>query len=88
MEIFGGFVTMMSILGFFLTVIWFVLPFVVFGIKGKVDRSVEILESLDRRLADMEHRLERLTVPSAAPPDGGVAGHTPTSAGPPTSAGG
>jgi hypothetical protein len=87
MEIFGGFVTLMSILGFFLTVIWFVLPFVVFGIKGKVDRSVEILESLDQRLAEVESRLERLTAPSAAPPDGGPADHTPTSAGPPTSGG-
>lgn len=84
MEIFGGFITMMSILGFFLTVIWFVLPFVVFGIKGKVDRSLEILESIDRRLAAAEARLERLTVPVSAPP-GESAVHSPTSSETPTS---
>ena len=78
MEIFGGFVTMMSILGFFLTVIWFVLPFVVFGIKGKVDRSVELLESIDRRLAHVESRLDRSTERSDVPPDGGTEVHTPT----------
>jgi type II secretory pathway component PulJ len=69
MEIFGGFMVMMSILGFFLTVIWFVLPFVVFGIKGKVDRTVELLESLERRLAAMESRLEHLTPPSSSGED-------------------
>jgi hypothetical protein len=57
MEIFGGFMVMLSIIGFFLTVLWFVLPFVVFGIKGKVDRAVELLEQLDRRLAVLERQL-------------------------------
>ncbi len=88
MEIFGGFVTMMSILGFFLTVIWFVLPFVIFGIKGKVDRSVELLESIDRRLSDVESRLARITERSAAPDGGEAAGPPPTCAGSPPSGGG
>jgi len=69
MEILGGFMVMMSILGFFLTVIWFVLPFVVFGIKGKVDRSLEILESLDRRIATLESRLDSFRPPAPATPD-------------------
>ena len=68
MEIFGGFFTMISILGFFLTVIWFVLPFVVFGIKGKTDRSVELLESLEQRMTRIESKLERLAARSELTP--------------------
>lgn len=60
MEIFGGFMMMASILGFFLTVIWFILPFVIFSIKGKVDRTVVLAEEADRRLAGIEQRLNRL----------------------------
>ena len=60
MEILGGFMVMASILGFFLTVIWFVLPFVIFSIKGKVDRTLLLLEEADRRLATMEAQLIRL----------------------------
>jgi hypothetical protein len=56
MEIFGGFMVMLSILGFFLAVLWFILPFVVFAMKGKLDRTLELLESVDRRLALIEVR--------------------------------
>lgn len=54
MEIFGGFMVMLSILGFFLTVLWFILPFVIFGIKGKVDRMFCLLEDMDKRLNALE----------------------------------
>ncbi|MBL0224096.1 MAG: hypothetical protein IPQ16_00515 [Geobacteraceae bacterium] len=57
MEIFGGFMVMMSILGLFLAVIWLIMPFVVFAIKGKQDRSLEVLEAIDKRLAVMEQQL-------------------------------
>ena len=57
MEIFGGFMVMLSILGFFLTLLWFILPFVIFAMKGKLDRAYELLEGVDRRLAEMEKRL-------------------------------
>ncbi|GAB7026808.1 hypothetical protein [Geotalea toluenoxydans] len=60
MEIFGGFMMMASILGFFLTVIWFILPFVIFSIKGKVDRTLILAEEADRRLGEIETRLARL----------------------------
>ena len=80
MEIFGGFMVILSIIGFFLTVLWFVLPFVIFGIKGKVDRAVDLLEQLDRRLATLERqRTDPLPPAQAAtscsprpdtPPDG------------------
>lgn len=60
MEVFGGFMMMASILGFFLTVIWFILPFVIFSIKGKVDRTLILAEEADRRLAEIEMRLARL----------------------------
>jgi hypothetical protein len=57
MEIFGGFMVMMSILGLFLAVIWLIMPFVVFAIKGKQDRSLELLETMEKRLAAIEKML-------------------------------
>ena len=60
MEIFGGFMVMMSIIGLFLAVVWLIMPFVVFAIKGKQDRSLEILEGIDKRLAAVEKQLTRL----------------------------
>jgi cytochrome b subunit of formate dehydrogenase len=59
MEIFGGFMVMMSILGFFLAVLWFILPFVIFGIKGKVDRMFCLLENMDKRLNALETAMRR-----------------------------
>jgi hypothetical protein len=64
MEIFGGFMVMLSILGFFLTVLWFILPFVIFAMKGKLDRACELLENMDRRFAVIE---ARLNVSASAP---------------------
>ena len=60
MEIFGGFMVMMSIIGLFLAVVWLIMPFVVFAIKGKQDRSLEILEGIDKRLAAVEQQLNAL----------------------------
>jgi len=87
MEIFGGFMVMLSILGFFLTVLWFILPFVVFAMKGKLDRTYELLESIDRRLAALEKgRALPVTptdaaVPPATGPDTPPAGSPPPSSG-------
>jgi hypothetical protein len=60
MEIFGGFMVMMSILGLFLAVVWLIMPFVVFAIKGKQDRSLELLEIIEKRLATMEDNITSL----------------------------
>ncbi len=57
MEIFGGFMVMISIMGFFLAVIWLVMPFVVFAIKGKVDRTQEQVLAIENRLATIEEQL-------------------------------
>ena len=65
MEIFGGFMVMMSIIGLFLAVVWLIMPFVVFAIKGKQDRSLEILEVVEKRLALMEQQLKLLQPPQA-----------------------
>jgi hypothetical protein len=54
MEVFGGFMMMLSIIGFFLTVIWFILPFVIFNIKGRVDRTLVLVEEMEKRLSAME----------------------------------
>ena len=59
MEIFGGFMVMMSILSLFLAVVWLIMPFVVFAIKGKLDRSLEILEGLDKRISEIENLLKQ-----------------------------
>jgi len=86
MEIFGGFMVMASILGFFLAVLWFVLPFVIFAMKGKVDRACELLEDMDRRLATLEGRLNP---PVSSSEEQGVQASgpgTPLSAEPPPSA--
>ena len=60
MEIFGGFMVMMSILSFFMAVVWLVMPFVVFTIKGKLDKTLDVLGNIEKRLADMEAKLESL----------------------------
>lgn len=72
MEVFGGFMMMLSIIGFFLTVIWFILPFVIFNIKGKVDRTLFLVEGIEERLTSLELRLkerdEQMHRESAVPP--------------------
>ena len=66
MEIIGGFMVMMSILGLFLAVVWLIMPFVVITIKGKQDRSLELLETIDKRLTTIEKQLARLHPTHAA----------------------
>ncbi len=56
MEIFGGLMVMLSILGFFVIVAWLMLPFVVFSMKGKIDRMTDLLEDMDKRLKTLERR--------------------------------
>lgn len=69
MEIFGGFMVMMSIISLFLAVVWLIMPFVVFAIKGKQDRTLEVLEGIDKRLALLEARLQpAVPVPVMAEP--------------------
>lgn len=58
MEMVGGFMVMMSIISLFLAVVWLIMPFVVFAIKGKQDRTLEVLESIEKRLATLEDRLK------------------------------
>ncbi|MFA7404278.1 MAG: hypothetical protein WC007_09800 [Pelobacteraceae bacterium] len=58
MEIVGGFMVMMSIISLFLAVVWLIMPFVVFAIKGKQDRTLEVLESIEKRLAALEALLQ------------------------------
>jgi len=65
MEVFGGFMMMVSIIGFFLTVIWFILPFVIFNIKGRVDRTFFIVEAMEKRMAALEASLKAREVPVA-----------------------
>ena len=70
MEIVGGFMVMMSIVSLFLAVIWLIMPFVVFAIKGKQDRTLEVMEAIERRLEVLESRLRPVTVQNHAGPAG------------------
>jgi hypothetical protein len=58
-DIFGGLMVMLFILGFFLVALWFILPFVIFAMKGKLDSSHLLLESINRRLGTIEKELHR-----------------------------
>ena len=53
-DIFGGIMVMLFILGFFLMALWFILPFVIFAMKGKLDSAHILLENIERRLAAIE----------------------------------
>ncbi len=60
MEIFGGFLVILWIAGFFLTIIWFILPFVVFGIKARTDESLARIREIETRLAVIENMLTKV----------------------------
>jgi hypothetical protein len=78
MEIVGGFMVMMSIISLFLAVVWLIMPFVVFAIKGKQDRTLEVLEAIEKRLAALEVRLQPIE-PGQDP--AGSAGNSDSSSG-------
>ena len=75
MEIFGGFMVMVSILSFFMAVVWLVMPFVVFAIKGKLDRTLDVLAGVERRLAVIEAQVGALRQGQEAPPPSAEAAH-------------
>lgn len=60
MELFGGFMVMLWMVGFFLTVIWFILPFVIFSIKGKTEEVLQRIELIETRLSAIEKALLHL----------------------------
>jgi uncharacterized membrane protein len=66
MEIFSGFMVMISFISLFLAVVWLIMPFVVFAIKGKQERTLEILEVMEKRLAEIEARISVLPTPAAS----------------------
>jgi hypothetical protein len=57
-ELFGGLMVIFWIIGFSLTVIWFILPFVIFAIKGRVDDVLSRLEYIEKRLTSIEKQLQ------------------------------
>jgi hypothetical protein len=57
-ELFGGLMVILWMIGFFLTVIWFILPFVIFSIKGRVEESLNRLDLIEKRLSFIEKHLE------------------------------
>jgi len=65
MELFGGFMVMLWMIGFFLTVIWFILPFVIFSIKGRTEEVLLRIELLEKRLIAIEDALVSLSSKSS-----------------------
>lgn len=57
MEIFGGLMVILWMIGFFLTIIWFILPFVIFSIKGRVEETLLRIEVIENRLSSIEKYL-------------------------------
>jgi hypothetical protein len=57
MEIFGGLMIIIWMIGFFLTIIWFILPFVIFSIKGRVEETLQRIESIEGRIAAIERSI-------------------------------
>lgn len=60
MDFLGGFAVMICILGFLVTVILLIMPFLLFVIKSRVDRTHEMVAGLEGRLAAMEQQLAEL----------------------------
>ncbi len=65
-DIFGGFMVMLFILGFFLALLWFIIPFVIFAMKSKLDSAHQLLEDIERRLTAIEKGLQQS---GQAPPE-------------------
>jgi hypothetical protein len=79
MEIVGGFMVMMSIISLFLAVVWLIMPFVVFAIKGKQERTLEILESMEQRLMAIEAHLQSARPEPASTGNGRAVSEPPAS---------
>ena len=86
-DIFGGLMVMLFMFGFFLVVLWFILPFVIFAMKGKLDSAHLLLVNIDRRLAAIEEDLRAAGQPKEEPNAPETAPDNPPSAeSPPSSA--
>ncbi len=59
MEIFSGLMVILAILLFFLFVMWLILPYVIFSMKGQVDRILSLLEKMDTRLTALEDSMKK-----------------------------
>ncbi len=69
MEIFGGLTVILSILLFFLFLSWLILPYVVFSMKGQVDRILGMLEDMDKRLKSLEDSIKEFGISRSEPPE-------------------
>jgi hypothetical protein len=64
MEIFGGLLILVWMTGFFLSIIWFITPFVIFGIKARTDETLVRIKDIDSRLSCIEQHLSQLVADS------------------------
>jgi len=61
LDIFGGFFIILWMAGLFLTIIWFILPFVIFSIKSRCDELSSRIASIDSRLEVLQQKIDNLT---------------------------
>jgi len=61
LDIFGGFFIILWMAGLFLTIIWFILPFVIFSIKSRCDELSSRVASIDNRLEALQQKIDNLS---------------------------
>jgi hypothetical protein len=75
MEIFAGFAVIIWIAGFFLTILWLITPFIIFSMKGKIDQTYTLVESINIRLANIEQEIKQIKQPEPKPSEGQINEH-------------
>ncbi|MCL2761161.1 MAG: hypothetical protein FWD70_05910 [Desulfuromonadales bacterium] len=75
MEIFAGFAVILWIAGFFLTILWLITPFIIFSMKGKIDQTYTLIESINARLANIEQEIKQIKQPEPKPSESQVNEH-------------
>jgi len=61
LDIFGGFFIILWMAGLFLTIIWFILPFVIFSIKSRCDELSSRVATIDNRLDTLQQKIDNLS---------------------------
>lgn len=57
MELFGGFMIMSVLLGFFFAAVWLSLPILILGLRRRIEESAATLERLEARMLSLEQKI-------------------------------
>ena len=69
-ESFGAVITVAAIFLVVLALLWFILPFAVFGIKTRLDQNARLMRIIADRLASIDASLKRQAPDAADAEDG------------------